>query len=79
MHNGKRSASNKILLIHQQLNTKMKKAMSIKDHVNEFNSILELKLAYVSIKLYLVKPLLLLKMDLEIHSVTPVFFWKLTF
>ncbi|GJR12199.1 retrovirus-related pol polyprotein from transposon TNT 1-94 [Tanacetum coccineum] len=36
----KPSASNKVFLIRQLVNTKMKEGASIEDHVNEFNSIL---------------------------------------
>nr|GEU48793.1 retrovirus-related Pol polyprotein from transposon TNT 1-94 [Tanacetum cinerariifolium] len=39
----KPSASNKVFLIRQLVNTKMKEGASIEDHVNEFNSILSRK------------------------------------
>ncbi|GKA99773.1 retrovirus-related pol polyprotein from transposon TNT 1-94 [Tanacetum coccineum] len=46
----KLSASNKVFLIRQLVNTKMKEGASIADHVNEFNSILS-RLMSVDIKL----------------------------
>ncbi|GKA41647.1 retrovirus-related pol polyprotein from transposon TNT 1-94 [Tanacetum coccineum] len=45
----KPSASNKVFLIRQLVNTKMKKGASVIDHVNEFNSILS-RLMSVDIK-----------------------------
>ncbi|GJS62332.1 hypothetical protein Tco_0657116 [Tanacetum coccineum] len=45
----KPSASNKVFLIRQLVNTKMKEGASVADHVNEFNSILS-RLMSVDIK-----------------------------
>nr|GEY74621.1 retrovirus-related Pol polyprotein from transposon TNT 1-94 [Tanacetum cinerariifolium] len=47
----KHSASNKVFLIQQLVNTKTKEGASIADYVNEFNSILS-RLMYVDIKFY---------------------------
>nr|GEX59450.1 retrovirus-related Pol polyprotein from transposon TNT 1-94 [Tanacetum cinerariifolium] len=47
----KHSASNKVFLILQLVNTKMKEGASIVDHVNEFNSILSRSM-YVDVKFY---------------------------
>nr|GEY24520.1 retrovirus-related Pol polyprotein from transposon TNT 1-94 [Tanacetum cinerariifolium] len=47
----KHSASNKVFLIRQLVNTKTKEGASIADHVNEFNSILS-RLMYVDIKFH---------------------------
>ncbi|GJV87367.1 hypothetical protein Tco_1531305 [Tanacetum coccineum] len=46
----KPSASNKVFLIRQLVNTKMNEGASVADHVNEFNSILS-RLMSVDIKL----------------------------
>ncbi|KAM0059033.1 putative RNA-directed DNA polymerase [Helianthus debilis subsp. tardiflorus] len=45
----KPSASNKVFLIRQLVNTKMKEGMSVTSHINEFNSIIS-RLASVEIK-----------------------------
>nr|KYP63070.1 Retrovirus-related Pol polyprotein from transposon TNT 1-94 [Cajanus cajan] len=45
----KPSVSNKVLLIRQPVNTKMREGASVTDHVNEFNSLL-LRLVLVDIK-----------------------------
>ncbi|KAF5760066.1 putative RNA-directed DNA polymerase [Helianthus annuus] len=45
----KPSASNKVFLIRQLVNTKMKEGMSVTAHINEFNSIIS-RLASVEIK-----------------------------
>ncbi|GJX32676.1 hypothetical protein Tco_0242531 [Tanacetum coccineum] len=45
----KPSAPNKVILIRQLVNTKMKEGTSVADHVNEFNSILS-RLMSVDIK-----------------------------
>nr|KYP45634.1 Retrovirus-related Pol polyprotein from transposon TNT 1-94 [Cajanus cajan] len=45
----KPSASNKVFLIRQLVNTKMREGVSVTDHVNEFNSLLS-RLVLVDIK-----------------------------